>query len=283
MRAILVVGLVAFALVGARTATTAGIEDEEAETPHALFYLHTIWYPIHKHAKAQRLGKRLKEQIAADQWGEAVKTAEALDALIPGKRPDYEAEQPWEWRVAISELCMIGGDWESALRELDAVFKWNPKKKNVRGYSSARQMAAYVMARLRAESGDFADAIKWQKAAPDEYWSGCGTCAEGEQMRNTPLLAVWKRAQLPYAEAVPALEELRTGGFTPYNAHLYPEATAKKLQDKLLQAEAALVLGELHLRQGDNAAARFELRNAAQSRLTLRYIARTRLAQFGVD
>jgi tetratricopeptide (TPR) repeat protein len=244
-----------------------------------LSLLHSIWYPIHTKPKAQPLGKRLKEQIAREAWSEAIDTAESLSAVIPVDRPSYRSDDPWEWRAAIAELYLFKGEPERAVDELEKVFEANPKPQRAGfGKSFARQSAAFVMARAMAEQGDFQAAIKWQEAAPDEYWSGCGNCMEDEQMRNRPLLAVWKRAQLPYAAAVAALERLRSGDYTSYKVRLMPAKESEQIQSALLQGEVALILGELHLRSGNLAAARRELEKASTSTLPIVFIARTRLA-----
>ena len=89
---------------------------------------------------------------------------------------------------------------QAAKTEIQAVLDAVPENKAGVGRSFARQAAAYAMARVKAEQGDFKAAVEWLERAPSEYWSGCGNCMQGEQVWGHPKLVVWKAAQVPDEE-----------------------------------------------------------------------------------
>lgn len=130
----------------------------------------------------------------------------------------------------------------------------------------ARAMAAYGMARAKAELGEFGEAIRWLKQAPTEYWSGCGTCAERKEWLDYPALVVWTKAELPYRQALKETEAIVEGRFSPMKVQTIPQELAAKAQKRRAAAEAALILGELCLRHGQrNEARRYFERAASES------------------
>jgi len=238
---------------------------------------HTIWYPINMKPAVAPIHTLLKTQLARGNWKEAIGTAAKLTPLIPRTRPDYLKEQPLEWRVAVGELYLYDLAPDLAATKFQSVLDAVPAPRNGPGRSFARQAASYGMARVAAETGDFPAAVKWLERAPGEYWSGCGNCMEGEQIQAHPMLTVWKAAQQPEEKAVPALEAVIAGKFQPTRVHLHNAKAIATSQKAHARAEAALILGELHLRNGRPKEAREALEIAAESSLDIARIARSYL------
>jgi hypothetical protein len=240
-------------------------------------YARMIWYPIERKPAVAKTYKQLEARLSAEDWNGAAAAARRLTPLIPSKRERYEAERPLEWRVAIGELHLYDLEPEKAAGEFQAVLAAVPAPKDGHGRSSARQTAAYALARAKAELGDFAAALKWLERAPDEYWSGCGNCMDGEAEWGHPIRTVWKVALQPDEMAVPALEAITRGEFTPIKARLSPAKTSAANQLAHARAEAGLILGEIQLRRGWKAEARAAFHLAADSNQEIARIARTYL------
>lgn len=228
---------------------------------------------------------RLEECVRGEDWPGAFRVAEELTPLIPLYRPDYLEDQPREWRASIAHLQLYGLQTREGEKALRAVLDEIP----VRGpndqeppRSLGRQRAAYGMARAKAEVGDFPAALAWLKQAPDEYWTGCGNCREAREIQAHPIRTVWDKARLPYQEAVPALVAILAGDYTPMPVRLCPAKAAADAQKRHALAEAALILGELHLRKGNLELARASfVRAAGTTEYDTAFIARSRLRAIG--
>lgn len=252
--------------------------------PYLLELAQQIWYPLEAKPKVHALYFQLKTQALKENWPAAIALGQKLTLLLPKNLPSYQKVEIWQWQLHLAELFLFSGEPQKTRAELNRILAFHPKGPSHRrtnaDSSIVRQSASYLMARTLAELGDYATALRWQKQAPDEYWSGCGNCIEGEGASNTPILATWQVATLPYAQAVAALEAIRAGKFEPYVTHLMLPNDSAKQQRRHAYEEASLVLGELHQRAGDQGRARQALLEAAKSAdNTLALLARTHLKQ----
>lgn len=252
--------------------------------PYLLELAQQIWYPLEAKPKVHALYFQLKTQALKENWPAAIALGQKLTQILPKNLPSYEKVEVWQWQLHLAELFLFSGEPQKTRAELNRILALHPKKPSHRRTNSdssiVRQSASYLMARTLAEQGDYATALRWQKQAPDEYWSGCGNCLEGEGTDNTPIIATWQAATLPYAQAVVALEAIRVGKFELYVTHLMLPNDSAKQQRRHAYEEASLILGELHQRAGDPRRARQALLEAARSENgTLALLARTHLRQ----
>jgi tetratricopeptide (TPR) repeat protein len=237
---------------------------------------HRIWYEAPAQSEQAQLCRQLSRCVATSNWRAAIGVAERLAQRMPRKWEPWEKESPWEWRVAIGELYLYDLQPRRGIDEFTRVLRAVPAAGQLnRGRSGARQSASYAMARAKAELGDFREATRWLKQAPDEYWSGCGNYMEGEQLWAHPVLLVWEKAQLPYARALREIEAIRRGNFRPLKVYLSPKTQADEWQRRHAVAEAALILGELHLRHGERDKALSYFNQAATSQYDLARIAQS--------
>jgi tetratricopeptide (TPR) repeat protein len=250
-----------------------------ALAPTSAEYLaNRIWSGAGRNSAPARLCEQLSRRVAAKEWGKAIRLTEHLTPYMPHKFESYEKDSPWEWRVAIGELYLYDLRLQPAIQQFETVFKAIPhhRRPGTEG-SFAREAASYAMARVLAERGDFRAALRWQMRAPHEFSSGCGTCAERKRMLAHPILVVWTRARLPYERAVPELEAIMNGRFRAMAVDTLPQKLAAESQRRHARAEAALVLGELHLRHGQREKALACFTTAAASQFDLSRIAQTYL------
>jgi hypothetical protein len=102
--------------------------------------------------------------------------------------------------------------------------------------------------------GDYTGAVAWLKKAPEQLRTGCGACNECERALMHPALTVWNVAALPNGKAVPQLEAIKAGRFTPLKLRDGNRPDEEE-EARLARDEAFLVLGELHARNGETALA----------------------------
>ena len=239
-----------------------------------------IWYPLEKKPEVNALFRVLKRQLDSEDWSASIQTAEKFTPMIPAKRPEYLPDQTNQWSAVIGELHLFNAEPDVAIAALQRLLDSVPKSMDDEiGGSLARKHASMGIARAKAELGDYKPAGEWLKRARREYWSGCGNCAEAEAVWDHPITTVWAKAQLPYKQAVSALTRIVAGQFRPIHTRLSPVDESATTQKRHARDEAALILGEIHLRNSNPGAARPALQLAAKSEYDIAFIARKRLRQ----
>lgn len=213
---------------------------------------------------------QLERQIAHSDWAAALRTARQLQP--------FAKESPATWRIAQAVLYLFNTQPERAIRELEAVFKAIPVVKHSRG-SMDRQTAAYLMARAKAEQGQYADAIGWMNRAPREYRDFCGVWADAVRQWDQDVIAVWATSRSGDEQAIPALERVVSRGDAAPKATRNPRMQVEWEAARRSAVDAALILGEIHLRHGRGEKARFFLKKAGRGDKGEAVIARAHLRQ----
>lgn len=213
------------------------------------------WEPFEQPASYASLAKDLKTAIDKGDWPKATDLGLKLYAMLPEGTPD---SYPWSYdtralcETAIADLLTVQGKWEQATALYEKVLKETPKNRQ----GAARQAASYGLANMYAVSGRFEEAQALFKKAGDEYWSGCGNCAESEAVAAHVKSLIIKAAALPHPKAGQALLKIVNGEFVPYKARLMGADNGKAYQQRIAAIEGSFHLGVLYERGGDKLNAR---------------------------
>lgn len=211
------------------------------------------WDPLPKPKAWDKLARQLAAAVSDRNWDEAIQLSRALRAQLPKTIPD---DYPWDgedsrfqWNAAIGDLYLNALDFEGAAKEYRFVLE-HEKSKSPMGHSVARQTARYGLALSLACVGKFDDAVVEEKAAPSEYWSGCGNCMQSEQALIYAVNLAWTTAAAGGPNRDQDLLEL-TNGRIKAEGMPKQDAAEEQWQRESIRPFAALALGQSYLRRGD--------------------------------
>jgi hypothetical protein len=224
--------------------------------------------------------RRLRGYVKRADWPLAVALCDKLLADVP--RAD---DGRTEWRVATAELEIIRGRLHVAETRLKATLRdagyYRPYTADEGGEPQwGIAPVCGAMARVKAELGQFRQALWWQTQADRAAETCCGNFIGSKHNWDYPLRVVWTIAQQPYGTAWTNLDPICDGNFTPLTSVDFSNLGSDgrdDLQREHAAAEARLILAELHLRNGDRERARELFARAAYDEWGVGPIARSRL------
>lgn len=258
---------------------------ERLPRPYAEELAREFWGSSPRSTEIGAAYRRFVRYTKTGDWGRAVQLGQKLSPRVP---KSGDAENPALWTVALAELDLYALRLDAAERRLRKVLEENgfrPIRPDEQpGESWPLQSACYAMSDVKARRGQFRQARWWLTQAKRAMWTGCGNFAGSLHNWEYPLHLIWARAQLPYEEAVAALEPIMAGVFqTNVLIDLDREAGRDERQIEHAAAEATLVLAELHLRNGNRGLARATLLRAAESRYPSAHVARAYLKRMAAQ
>lgn len=227
----------------------------------------------------------LQRLFKSENYSECADLATKMEAMLPANIPtDYPFGEDFrsEWRSEIAKLRSYANDYQGAIADYTIALRpmpTTPTKEKVyfaMPQLGGHQAAAYGRAQIYAILGQKAKALSDYGSAPGYYWSGCGNCMEGESHYIHRMTTIIDAANSGPQLAELKLLRLTAGGYHPPKARLNLGLVKQEIKE--VQSDAALVLGELFLRNGkkDLAKAAFEA-VAAEGRTDNARMAKSRL------
>jgi RNA polymerase sigma factor (sigma-70 family) len=108
---------------------------------------------------AEPLFRRALEDAERFRTGPAPRKEPRPKSITPDARPeDPNAQHQTNALMLLARIHARAGDWDSATRELDAI--------PVEGRKSKKSVTAFLMAAVRAHSGDVVGALAWARSLP---------------------------------------------------------------------------------------------------------------------
>lgn len=204
--------------------------------------------------------------ICEKEFDQTFDQVQILDGSEPVKKPVVLNE--WSWRATLGELYLFNLQSKAAIDQFSFVRRYAPKgqsegkffftsSKDAENFS-ARLRAGQGLSRAYAELNQWTQALNWHEQSLKEelktQW--CGNCAEGERVEAYSRSEVWKTALKPAVLSRPALQQIANGRFKPMKVGLERQSLANSYQKQRAAQQAALILGEIYLRQGKSKDAR---------------------------